>query len=107
MEQGIVAEPKVSSYLRETDEGVILEVQVQPRSFRNEVVGPYGDALKVRITAAPVAGAANKQLLQFLAKALKLPRKDLSIQSGSKSRTKRILVQGVPKAELMEKLKMF
>jgi uncharacterized protein (TIGR00251 family) len=107
MEQGIVAEPKVSSYLRETGEGVILEVQVQPRSFRNEVVGPYGDALKVRITAAPVAGAANKQLLQFLAKALKLPRKHLSIQSGAKSRTKSILIEGVSKAEVRERLKMF
>lgn len=97
----------MSSYLRQSGEGVILKVQVQPRSPRTELVGPHGDALKIRITAAPVAGAANDQLLRFLAKTLKFPRRCFSIQAGTKSRNKRILVQGVSKAELQEKLKMF
>jgi len=105
--KGIVAEHSMSSYLRETAEGVILEVQLQPRASRNEVVGPHGDGLKIRITAAPVAGAASKQLLKFLAKALKLPRNHLSIQSGTTSRNKSIAIQGVSKAEVLERLEVF
>jgi uncharacterized protein (TIGR00251 family) len=62
----------MSSFLHETAEGVVLKVQVQPRASEDEVVGPFGGALKIRITAAPVAGAANKQLLKFLAKKLKV-----------------------------------
>ena len=96
----------MSSYVRETAEGVVLKVQVQPRSSRDEVVGPYGDALKIRITAAPVAGAANKKLLKFLAKKLKVPRDHLSIQSGTTSRAKSIAIRGISKAEVSARLKV-
>jgi uncharacterized protein (TIGR00251 family) len=94
----------MSSFLHETAEGVVLKVQVQPRASEDEVVGPFGGALKIRITAAPVAGAANKQLLKFLAKKLKVPRNHLSIQSGTTSRAKSIAIQGVSKAEVEERL---
>ena len=97
----------MSAYLRETGEGVILKVRLQPRSSRNEVVGPYGDTLKIRTTAAPVAGAANKKLLEYLAKTLKLPLRHLSIQSGNSSRTKSIAIQGISKTEVLERLKVF
>ena len=102
--QCTVAEHGMSSYLRETAGGVILEVQLQPRASRNEVVGPHGGALKIRVTAAPVAGAANKQLLKFLARTLKLPRNHLSIQSGATSRNKSVAIQGVSKTEVLERL---
>ena len=74
------------SYLKESDQGVVLKVQVQTRASRDEVVGPHGDSLKVRITAAPVAGAANKHLLKFLAKKLRVARSQMSIASGATSR---------------------
>jgi uncharacterized protein (TIGR00251 family) len=96
----------MSSCLRQSGERVILSVQVQPRSSRDEVVGTHGDVLKIRITAAPVAGAANKQLLKFLAKTLRLPPKCLSIQSGITSRTKSITILGLSKAEVRERLKV-
>jgi uncharacterized protein (TIGR00251 family) len=79
-------------------------VQVQPRASRDEVVGKHGNALKIRITAPPVAGAANKHLLRFLAKKLKIPRTQLAIQTGAASRTKAIAIQGVSAAEVHEKL---
>jgi uncharacterized protein (TIGR00251 family) len=96
----------MSAYLRETAEGVILEVRVQARASRDEVVGIHGDGLKIRITAAPVAGAANKQLLKFLAKKLRVPRNRLSIQSGKTSRTKCVAIREISKAEVRERLKL-
>ncbi len=96
----------MSSYLMDRDKGVVLKVQVQTRASMDEVVGPYGDALKIRITAAPVAGAANKKLLEFLAKKLKVPRDHLSIQSGSTSRAKSIAIRGISKADVNARLKV-
>jgi uncharacterized protein (TIGR00251 family) len=96
----------MSSYLFDSDKDVILKVLVQTRASMDEVVGPYGDALKIRITAAPVVGAANKKLLKFLAKKLKVPRDHLSIQSGATSRAKRIAIRGISKAEVRARLKV-
>jgi uncharacterized protein (TIGR00251 family) len=93
----------VSSFLSDSKDGVILKVQVQTRASRDEVVGPYGDSLKVRITAAPVAGAANKHLLKFLAKRLKIPQSQLSLKSGATSKTKSISIQGISGAEVRER----
>ena len=92
------------SYLRETDDGVILRVKVQPRASRDEVVGVQGDALKVRITAPPVEGAANRHLLTVLAKRLGVPRGRLELRTGSTSRLKTIAIQGISGAEVGRRL---
>ena len=92
------------SYLKESDQGVVLKVQVQTRASRDEVVGPHGDSLKVRITAAPVAGAANKHLLKFLAKRLKIPQSQLSLKSGATSQAKSIAIEGISAEEVRQRL---
>ena len=92
------------SYLRESDQGVVLKVQVQPRASRDEVVGPHGDGLKIRITAAPVAGAANKHLLKFLAKKLGVSKSQMSIVSGATSRAKSIAIEGITAEEVRQRL---
>ena len=92
------------SYLKESDQGVVLKVQVQTRASRDEVVGPHGDALKVRITAAPVAVAANKHLLKFLAKKLRVARSQISIASGATSRAKSIAIEGISTEEVRQRL---
>ena len=94
----------MSPYVRDSEKGVILRVQVQPRASRDEVVGPHGDGLKIRITAAPVAGAANKHLLKFLAKKLKVARSQMSIASGATSRSKRIAIEGISAEEVRQRL---
>lgn len=66
---------------------------IQPRSSKNSVVGLYGDALKIKLTAPPVEGAANKMCIEFLAKQLGVPKSTLSIISGHSSRTKQILIK--------------
>ena len=92
----------MTTYIRLSEKGVVLKVQIQTRASRDEVVGPHGDALKIRITAAPVDGAANKHLLKFLAKKLKIPQSQLSIQSGARSKNKSISIQGISATEVRE-----
>jgi len=91
--------------LTQTPEGVIVAVYVQPRASRDEVVGMHGDALRVRLTAPPVEGAANQRCREFLAKLLRVPKSDVTLVSGDKSRHKRLLIRGVDAAAVFERLK--
>ena len=78
--------------VRETPQGVVFKVVVQPRSSKNMLAGLYGDALKVKLTAPPVGGAANEMCLAFLAKHLGVAKTTLAITSGHSGRRKQILV---------------
>lgn len=87
-------------WMQETPEGTEIKVVVQPRGANNDIVGLQGDALKIKLTAPPVEGAANKMCIQFLAKALKVPKSDVIILSGKRSRAKKILVRSLPKERI-------
>jgi len=80
-------------FIREHPEGIVFKVFVQPRSSKTKIIGAHGDALKVKVTAPPVAGAANKMCLKFLAKSLEVPHKLLEIITGQNSRTKQVLLR--------------
>ena len=82
-------------YLTETPEGVVLNVRAQPRSSRAGIDGLLGDAVKVRIRCAPVDGKANKELVETLADAFDVSKRDVVFKSGETSKTKRILLRGV------------
>jgi uncharacterized protein len=84
----------------ETAEGVVLNVRAQPRSSKAGLDGLLGDALKVRIRAAPVDGKANKELVETLADAFNLPKSRVSFKGGETSKTKRILLAGVTADEV-------
>jgi uncharacterized protein (TIGR00251 family) len=77
----------------EDKSGVKFNLYVQPRSSRNQVVGLHGNALKVKIKAPPVEGAANKMCIAVLAKALNVPKSAIELVSGKTARTKRLLVK--------------
>ena len=70
-------------------------VRVQPRASRSEVVGVYGEALKIRLSAPPVDGAANEQLVIFLADIFAVARRDVRIVTGESSRSKVVEIDGV------------
>jgi len=74
---------------------VLVPVSVVPRAARNEIVGMQGDALKIRVTAPPVDGAANAALIAVLAEVLGIPRSQLAIRSGHNSRRKVVRITGV------------
>lgn len=87
-------------WIKETPKGVIFKAVVQPRGSRNEIVGLQGDALKIRLTAPPVEGAANKMCIEFLAKSLKVRKSDVEIVSGLSSKTKHLLVRSATRKKI-------
>jgi uncharacterized protein (TIGR00251 family) len=73
---------------------VVLAVHVQPRAARTEVVGLYGDALRIRLMAPPVDGAANDELVRFVAERLGIARADVEVVGGATGRAKRLRITG-------------
>ena len=71
----------------------MIKIYVQPRSAKNAIVGLHADFLKVKLTAPPVEGAANKMCVDFFAKALKLPKSSIEIVSGHTGRSKGLLLR--------------
>lgn len=95
---------KLSSIVSEKAKGCILKCWIQPRSSRSAIVGVHGDALKIALTAPPVDGKANKELLKFLAKYFKLPKSSIQIIAGESSRSKTILIADIDKDMIIKKL---
>jgi uncharacterized protein (TIGR00251 family) len=83
---------------------VILKVYLQPKASKNEIVGPYRDGIKVRVTAAPVEGKANEALLQFLAKEFGVTPSSVEIVRGHRSREKVVRIAASLDQELKRKL---
>ena len=92
-------------WCQETPEGVVLNVRAQPRASRAGLDGLLGDAVKVRIRAAPVDGKANKELVETLADAFDLPKARVVFKGGETSKTKRILLVGLTAAAVETCLK--
>lgn len=88
----------MDGWLTETADGVVVNVRAAPRSSRAGVEGVCGDALKVRLRAAPVDGKANKELIAVLAEAFDLPKSAVVFKGGETSKTKRLLLRGVSAA---------
>ena len=81
-----------------------LLIHVQPRASRTEVVGWHGDAVKIRLKAPPVDGAANEELIRFLSKAIGVSRQDIQITSGHTARRKRVSIHDVDQTEVIAAL---
>jgi uncharacterized protein YggU (UPF0235/DUF167 family) len=80
--------------------GTIITVRVIPRAGRTAIDGVRGDALLIRLAAAPVGGAANDALLDLLSHTLRVPRRRLTILSGASTRDKRILIHDTTIADV-------
>jgi uncharacterized protein (TIGR00251 family) len=87
-----------------TRDGVLLSVYVQPRASRSEIVGEHGEALKIRLAAPPVDGAANDELIHFISKLLGISASKVSVRSGQSSRTKVIEISGISLQEVSDTL---
>ena len=71
---------------------LILHCHVQPKASRDEIVGLYNDALKIRIQAPPVDGKANEHLLAYLSKVFAVPRSQITLLRGQSSRRKTVSI---------------
>jgi len=76
-------------------DGVIITVRVIPRAGRSGIVGVREGALLVRLKAPPVDGAANAELIEVLAEALSVAKRDITIASGFASKQKRVSISGI------------
>lgn len=81
--------------MTEREGAVRFSVRVQPRSSRAGIDGLHGEALKLRVNAPPVDGAANAAVIEVLAEALGVPRRAVRIVAGDSSRSKLVEVDGV------------
>lgn len=84
----------------EDGRGTTFTVRIVPRASSSEIVGDHEGALRIRIAAPPVDGAANRELIRLLAKRLKVPQNAVEIISGASSRNKVIRLKGVPATAL-------
>lgn len=78
-----------------------IHLLVQPRASKNEVIGPQGDELKIRLTSPPVEGAANRLCCEYIAKRLGLAKTAVIIEAGETSRHKRLFVPGLNATEVL------
>lgn len=81
--------------IQDTDDGAVLTIHVQPKAACTEYVGVYGDALKFRVAASPVEGAANDELCRYLAERFGLSKGKVLIRSGHGARRKQIVLKNV------------
>jgi uncharacterized protein (TIGR00251 family) len=86
---------EIDPMLEAVSTGVVITVRVIPRAGKSGVAGTRGEALLVRLRAAPVDGAANEELIEVIAKQLGVPKRAVEIISGGRSRDKRVRVSGV------------
>jgi uncharacterized protein (TIGR00251 family) len=86
----------------EEDDALVFAVRVVPRASKTAVAGEHDGALRVRVAAPPVEGAANEELARFLAKAFAVPARDVEIVSGYASKSKRVRVRGAGAGQLLK-----
>ncbi len=90
--------------VQDSKNGVVLAVHVQPKASRTEYVGIHGDALKIRVASPPIDGAANDELIRFIAGRCAIPRASVLIQAGAEGRHKRLRLKGVTAELVMARL---
>jgi uncharacterized protein (TIGR00251 family) len=104
LEYNLVHEPEMDLICRERAGELEFEVRVAPRAARSALVRVERGVLHVRLGAPPVEGAANRALLALLAEALALPRTQIVLAAGERSRRKRVVVRGLAREELLARL---
>lgn len=90
--------------LRLRADGLEVALHIQPRARRSEVAGLFNGALKLKITAPPADGAANRAIVEFVAARLHIPRSRIRIVSGAKSREKVVRIEGITAEEFLASL---
>lgn len=90
--------------IRQHGSAARVTVRVQPRASRTEVVGEHGDAIRIRIAAPPVDGAANRELLSFLARQVGVAQSAVRLAGGGSGRTKIVEIDDVDAADVRRAL---
>ena len=78
--------------IRETEEGLIINLKISPNSAKNDILKDES-GVKIKLTAQPIEGKANKALVEFLSKQLKIPKTSIEIIKGETSKEKTLLIK--------------
>ncbi len=89
--------------LKETKDGMILTLRISPNASKNEIIKEE-TGIKVKITAQPIDGKANKALIDFLSKQFKIPKSYFEIVRGESSKDKTILIKSTEKFQFVKEL---
>lgn len=98
-------DPRDRLTLRASKQGVLLKVEVKVRASRTALLGIRGERLSVALAAPPVDNAANEALRRLLADTLDLPRQNVQIVGGEKSRRKLVELSGLGIDQVLERLR--
>jgi len=90
--------------IKENAEEITVEIKVQPRASRNQIVGEQDGLLKIKLTAPPVEGEANQALVDYLASVLDTPRRNIMLIKGETSRNKIIAIKGMSRETFLHKI---
>lgn len=90
--------------LKESPDGVTINVKLQPRASKNEIQGISENALRVRLTSPPVDGEANAACIAFLGQIFGIAKSKITIVSGQTSRNKVIKLAGVSQQQVLDRL---
>ena len=91
-------------HIKQAGEDVLIWVKAVPRASRNEIAGVVGDRLKIRISAAPEGGKANKAICQLLASSLGVKANQIGIERGESSPAKIVRISGTVLGDVISEL---
>ena len=84
--------------------GIVLTIRVVPRASKPGLAGTRNGHYLIRLSAPPVDGAANAELIELLSTVLDIPKRNISILSGDRSKTKRVMVTGIDPDVVLKRL---
>lgn len=87
--------------VKEENNAISFAVAASPRASKSAIIGVHDKALKIKLAAPPIDGAANKKLIAYFSKMLKITKSNITIISGESSKRKRVRITGVDKATLL------
>lgn len=93
--------------VKQFQDGIAFYIWVQPKSSRKELVGVKEDSLKIKVSASPEKGKANKECLNYLAKLFDVAKSQVTILSGKASRKKRIYITDLTPSDVYQILESF
>jgi len=88
-----------------TKEGLIIRLKIIPNSSKNEMIWE-NESLKVKIMAQPIENKANKALIEFFSKRLKIAKSNIQILKGELNKEKTILISGTNEEEFKSHIKL-
>ncbi len=91
--------------IRQRGDVVTFGVRMVPRASRNKIAGIHDGAVRIRLTAPPVEGAANEALVAFLSTVLRVAKRDIELISGQTARNKVVSVSGLSAEEVEARLR--